>query len=199
MKSNTTYLKLFLICLPFVFSSCSKDDEGMSSAEKEEILTSNTWVIDDIVSHQSYEYNIMGMKESIDTTFSAIEGLQSCAYDIDYNFLISKIIQYTPAEDYCGEEIKGNFTWELSPSGNELTIVGDEGALFVTSSTGTYVKDDLVLQVLELNSTTLKCRLEVPFDEFISSYFGENAEIYEEMGIEISGGMTVDYIWVKKP
>ena len=80
-----------------------------------------------------------------------------------------------------------------------MTIVGDEGALFVSSSTGTFVKDDLVLQVLEINNTMLKCRLEVPLDDFISSYFGDYADIYEELGIEISGGMTVDYIWVKKP
>lgn len=199
MKLNSIYFKLLLLFVPVIFVSCSKDDEGPSAEEKAKILSSNTWVIQDMVTQQSYKYDISGFKYEMDTTINVLEPLEKCQYDVDYQFLSSKIIQYTLAEDYCGEPINGNFTWELSPSGNELTIEGDEGALFVTTSVGIVVKNDVVLQVLEINNSTLKCRLHVPFDEFIGTYLDASMiEMLEEMEISISGEMTVDYTFVKK-
>ena len=199
MKIKNTYFRLALLCLPFLFTNCSKDDEGISAEQKEEIITSTTWEINDIVTHVTYNYNFAGFEESLDSTYSIIKDLPECEYDIDYNFLISGILQYTPSETYCGEDINGNFTWDLSDSGNELTIVGDEGALFVTTSSGTIVKEDLVLQIMEINENTLKCRMNIPFDEFIGMYLDEfTLGIMEEMDISITGSMEVDYTFVAK-
>lgn len=199
MKIKNTYFRLALLCLPFLFTNCSKDDEDISAEQKEEIITSTTWEINDIAAHVIYNSSFAGFEEGMDSTFSVVKNLPECEYDIDYNFLISGILQYTPSETYCGEDINGNFTWDLSDSGNELTILGDEGALFVTTSSGTIVKEDLVLQIIEINENILKCRMEIPLDEFIGMYFDEfSLDLMEEMGISMTGSMEVDYTFVAK-
>lgn len=199
MKVKSSYLNLALLCLPFLFTNCSKDDEGISAGQKKEIITSTTWQINDVVAHVTYNYNFGGLEQNMDSTYSAIEDLPECEYDVDYNFLESGILQYTLAETYCGEDVNGNFTWKLNESGNELTIVGDEGSLFITTTSGTVVKEEVTLQVTELNENVLKCRLNVPLEEFMGMYFDEfTLSFMEEMDISIEGSMEVDYIFKKK-
>lgn len=189
---------LLLLIVSFFFSSCSKDKEEVSAVQGIEILTANTWEVKEVMAHQVFETSLMGYESKVDTTFDVLKDLDECEYDVSYNFSDNGQLLYTLSETYCGADINGNFTWELNSADNELTITGDEGALFIVSPTGTVTKEDIVLKVLELNENTLKLRFTLSEEEFLGSYMDEASLILmEEMGAEISGSMEVDYTFLK--
>jgi hypothetical protein len=195
----TTYFKLSLFFIPILFTNCSKDEEGVSAEAKETILISNTWKINEVITHTHYEFDVLGKKQSGDTIINALAEIPECQYDIDINFLESGILQHTATDLYCGEDLEGNLSWDLSTSGNELTIVSDEGTLFFLNSTGLVAKEEMELKILTLTENTLMCRFTLPVEEALGMYSEEfDLDLMEAMGIEISGYMNVDYTFVIK-
>lgn len=200
MKTNlATYFKLSLFFIPILFTNCSKDEEGTSVESNEALLTSNTWKISEVTSHIHHEFEFLGGTQSGDTIINVLAEVPECQYDIDINFLESGTLQHTATDLYCGEVLQGNMTWDLSSSGNELTIVSDDGTLFFLDSTGLIAKEEMELKILVLTENTLKCRFTLPMEEVLAMYSEElGLEFMEAMGIEISGFMNVDYTFVKK-
>lgn len=194
-----TYFKLSLFFIPILFTNCSKDEEGMSIESKKALLTSNTWKISEVTSHTHHEFTFLGQTQSEDTIINVLAEIPECQYDVDINFLESGTLQHTATALYCGEDLQGNMTWELSTSGNELTIASDDGTLFFLNSTGLIASEEMELKVLALTENTLKCRFTLPLEEVLAMYSEElGLELIQAMGIEISGFMNVDYTFVKK-
>ena len=189
----------FLILGLFLMSSCTKEEEKVSIASKTAILSENTWKIAAVSSHQTIDYNFSGFNYSIDTTFDVLKGHAECEYDVSYNFVSDGQLKYTLAETYCGEDITSDFSWKLDDEASVITFYGEEGVTFITTPSGTMVDTEAEFKVLELESDIFKIRYSLPYEEFVAGYFGDDIfQMYEEMGVDMTGSADVDYTFVKQ-
>lgn len=197
---NKIFYSFFAALVSLCIFSCT-DDEAPNPIQDLSNISSNTWKIESIETHQSVEYTIIGQKYSVDTTMNVTEGLEKCKYDVAYQFKENQQLIYTASETFCGEPMTGDYTWKLSEDKTQIILYGEDGMVFLGSSSGlTVLSNELTMDIIEVNEQIMRLKYVLPYEEFLQNIEGIDGfslQMIEEMGIEMKGSTEVDFVFVK--